>query len=62
MSGFMYKLTIMAMSLQYPNGVCMPPPKIVYCFHCRANLLILCFRCPKNWKNTSKNTLFYQIL
>jgi len=25
----MYILTIIAMSLQYPNGVCMPPPHIV---------------------------------
>ena len=33
MSGFMYILTIIAMSLQYPNGVCMPPPHIVYFNH-----------------------------
>jgi hypothetical protein len=33
MSGFMYILTIIAMSLQYPNGVCMPPPNIVCFFH-----------------------------
>jgi len=55
LSGFMYILTIMAMSLQYPNGVCMPPPKIVYCFHCKANLLFLRFRYQKNVKNPGKN-------
>ncbi|MFM1755540.1 MAG: hypothetical protein RL621_444 [Bacteroidota bacterium] len=54
MSGFMYMLTIMAMSLQYPNGVCMPPPKIVYCFHCSANLLFLSFHYQKNPKNPLK--------
>jgi hypothetical protein len=25
----MYSLTITVTTLQYPNGVCMPPPKIV---------------------------------
>jgi len=57
LSGFMYILTIIAMSLQYPNGVCMPPPKIVYCFHCRANLLFLSFRYQKNYRKKWENTL-----
>jgi len=62
LSGFMYILTIMAMSLQYPNGVCMPPPKIVYCFHCKANLLILPFRYQKKIKKPLKNLNSYQPL